>query len=108
VNTVELHGILGHDLEVRKDGDLAFARFSLGVEARWTGRDGEAVARTDWFRILAFNATARSLETFRSGDPVRVRGRLQASRHEQYGRNRAFVEVVATSIEVRLARPARP
>ena len=71
-------GRLGNDPEMKygKSG-AAYTRFSVAVNRRWKGKDGEKGEQTTWLRCTAFNALAESIAKHAAkGTLVFVQGRL--------------------------------
>ena len=64
------------DMKYGKSG-AAYTRFSVAVNRRWTGKDGEKGEQTTWLRCTAFNALAESIAKHADkGSLVFVQGRL--------------------------------
>jgi len=79
---VVIVGNLGSDPELRytPQGD-AVTSFSVATNRRWTGRDGQPVEETTWFRISAWGKQAESCNQYLSkGRQVLVEGRLVPDR----------------------------
>ena len=71
-------GRLGKAPEMKfgKSG-VAYTRFSVAVNRRWAGKDGEKREETPWLRCTAFNGLAESVnEHVDKGDLIFVQGRL--------------------------------
>ena len=71
-------GRLGKAPEMKfgKSG-VAYTRFSVAVNRRWAGKDGEKREETTWLRCTAFNGLAESVnEHVDKGDLIFVQGWL--------------------------------
>ena len=99
MNIVLLTGNLGQAPEVRDTKTTTVARFSLATNERFKDRDGERHERTDWHRVVAFGALAKTLEQLQAGDKVTVRGKLRTNTYEKNGEKRTAVEVHAAAVE---------
>ncbi len=75
---VLLVGNLGRDPELRyTPTGTAVCDFSLAVNTRWTGADGERQTKTTWFRVTAWRALAEHCAQYLSkGRQVMVVGRV--------------------------------
>ena len=97
LNRVTLLGHAGRDPESRElqDGEKK-VWFSLATTRRWKGRDGEAVEKTEWHRIVVFGGAAGPAgDMVRKGVPVLVEGRLATREFEdREGNTRTVTEVV--------------
>ena len=71
-------GNLGNDPEMRftPNGE-SVTSFSVAVNRRWTGRDGQQNQETVWFRVSAWGKQAENCEKYlHKGKQVYVEGRL--------------------------------
>ena len=100
INRVVLVGRLTRDPEMRTTSTgKSVASFSIAVDKRFKGADGEDTA--DFFRVSCWEKTAEFVANYLTkGRLVAVDGRLQ---HRKYvasdGTNREVVEVVAESVQ---------
>ena len=101
INTVTLTGYLGNAPEVEESKGVTYARFSMATSLTYRDGKNNKVERTDWHRVVAFGALAKTLARLGTGDRVAVHGRLQSNTYtpEGGGDKRTTVEVVASQIE---------
>jgi single-strand DNA-binding protein len=84
INKVIVIGNLGANPEVRAlPSGQNVANFSLATTERFTDRNGDKQARTEWHRIVAFGRLADTCEQFLSkGRQVYIEGRLTTRQYE--------------------------
>ncbi len=103
LNKILLMGNVGKDADLRysKTGS-ALAGFSLAVNNRKRGDNGEWEDQTEWFNIRLFGDTAEKLSQYiTKGKPIYVEGRLQTRTwDDQEGVKRTSIEVLANSIQL--------
>ena len=95
---VVLVGNLGRDPEMRySQNGTPITNFSLAVNRRRRGMDGNYVDETDWFRVTLFrNMAETSAEWLKKGSKVLVEGQLQIRTYTgQDGIERTSVDVNA-------------
>lgn len=99
---VILMGNLGNDPEMRyTPSGVPVATFSLAVNRRWTGTDGQHQEKTTWFRVTAWRKEAELVSQYLSkGRQVLVVGEIEEARAfmGQDGQPRASLEVTARNI----------
>ncbi len=99
INKAILIGNLGRDPEVRhlQDGNPV-VNFTLATSESWTDRaSGERRERTEWHRIVIFNARLADIaqKYLRKGSKVYVEGPMQTRKWtDQSGNERTTTEVV--------------
>lgn len=73
-------GNLGGDPEMRYTGDgKAVTNFSVAVNNKWSGKDGQLHEETVWYRVAAWGKTAEACNQYlQKGRQVFVEGRLRA------------------------------
>ncbi|UCG51253.1 MAG: single-stranded DNA-binding protein [Candidatus Latescibacterota bacterium] len=101
VNKVILVGNLGADPQLRyTPNGTAVANFNLATTERFTNRNGEREARTEWHRVVAWAKLAEICsEYLKKGKQVYVEGRLQTRQWEDQSGNKKYTtEVVATNM----------
>ena len=99
-NTV-IVGHVGRDPEMRYTASgTPVTTFSVAVNRRWTGSDGEVKEKTTWFRVTAWNKLAEiTNEHLRKGRLVLVDGEIEASAWMgQDGEPRATLELTARNV----------
>jgi single-strand DNA-binding protein len=77
------------------------ATFSLAVNRRWTGTDGQHQEKTTWFRVTAWRKDAELVSQYLSkGRQVLIVGEIEEARPfmGQDGQPRASLEVTARNI----------
>jgi len=84
INKVIVIGNLGANPVVRAlPSGRNVANFSLATTERFTDRNGDKQARTEWHRIVAFGRLADTCERFLSkGRQVYIEGRLTTRQYE--------------------------
>ena len=103
LNKVMLIGNAGKDAELRYTANgFATANFSLAVNNRRRGQNGEWEDQTEWFNIVLFGDTAERVSQYiTKGKPVYVEGRIQTRTwDDQEGQKRTSVEVIAATIQL--------
>ena len=100
INRVVLVGRLTRDPEMRTTSTgKSVANFSIAVDKRFKGGDGEDTA--DFFRVSCWEKTAEFVANYLTkGRLVAVDGRLQSRKYTASdGSNREVVEVVAENVQ---------
>ena len=108
LNRVQIIGRVGRDPEERftKNG-TGFVFFSMAVDRRWKGRDGESRKETDWFNVEAWGKLAEVCKNYvTKGRLLFVEGRMRTDRYEHEGETRYFTKVIASSLQM-LDRPVK-
>ena len=107
LNRVQLIGRLGRDPETRfTPKGSKICQFSVAVDHRWRGADGEMKERTNWFNIEAWGRLGEICQEYLGkGRLVFIEGRLQTDRYEQEGEPRYFTKVVAQQMLMLDRRP---
>ncbi len=102
LNRVMIIGRLGQDPEMRFTANgTAVTTFSVAINRRFSGQDGERREETEWVRVVAWARLAEQASQYLTkGRSVYVDGRLQTRKWEdQQGNPRSTTEVVAQTIE---------
>ncbi len=95
-------GRLGSDPQTRTlDDGTVVTSFSLAVNERWTGQDGEPKERVTWYRVTAWRGLGEVAGShLKKGRLVFVRGRPGVSAWtDQEGKARATLELTAEEIK---------
>ena len=102
LNLVQLIGNLGREPEGRfLPSGVKVCNFSLAVNRRWTGSDGEPKEATDWFNVEAWGRLGEICQEYLSkGSLVYISGRLQTDRYEHEGETRYFTKVIAQQMQM--------
>ena len=101
LSKVQIIGNLGRDPEMRYTPSGApVTEFSVAVNRRRRGQDGQQVDETDWFRVVCWSRLAEIADQYlRRGMRVYVEGRLQIRRYTgNDGQERTSVEVIANDL----------
>jgi|SRR5579875_1739425 len=87
LNKVMLIGNVGRDPEMRyTPSGSPVTNFSIAVNRRWTGRDGQPQEETQWFSVDCWNKLAETANQYvTKGKQVFVEGRIAL--HEWDDRN---------------------
>ena len=98
INKVTLVGNLGRDPEIRHTATgQKIAHLSVATSETWKDKSGERQERTEWHRVVIFNANLADFsERFlKKGSKVYVEGALQTRKFtDQSGQDRYTTEVV--------------
>lgn len=102
LNRVMLIGNAGKDCENRYTASgTAQGTFSLAVNNRAKGQNGEWEDVTEWFNIVLWGDTAEKLGQFiTKGKPLYVEGRLQTRSWDKDGVKQYRTEVIANTIQL--------
>ena len=108
LNKIMLIGNLGRDpeLNVTSDG-TPVTKFSLAVNRRYKGGDGEQKEETEWFNIVAWRQLAEICERYlHKGSKVYIEGRLTQRKYtDREGVQRIAVEVIASDMKMLDKKP---
>ena len=109
LNKTMLIGNLGKDpeLNVTSDG-TPVTKFSLAVNRRYKGSNGEQKEETEWFNIVTWRSLAEICERYlHKGSKVYVEGRLTQRKYtDREGVQRTMVEVIANDMRMLDKKPA--
>jgi len=95
-------GHLGRDPEMRyTQNGKPVTNFSVAVSRKFTGKDGQPVEKTKWFRVTAWNKLAELCNQYLSkGRLVLVTGEVDASAYTgQDGEPKASLEITARDVK---------
>ena len=99
---ITLVGNLGTDPELRyTPSGVPVANFSLAVNKRWTGQDGQRQEKTTWFRVTTWRKQAEiCAQHLSKGRQVLVVGEVDEARPwtDNEGNQRASLEVTAHNV----------
>ncbi|HET9016315.1 MAG TPA: single-stranded DNA-binding protein [Thermomicrobiaceae bacterium] len=101
LSKVQIIGNLGRDPEMRyTPSGAAVTEFSVAVNRRRRGQDGQQVDETDWYRVVCWSKLAEFADQYlKRGMRVYVDGRLQIRHYTgNDGQERTAVEVVANDV----------
>ncbi len=101
MNKVILVGNLGRDPEIRHtNSGQKIANLSVATSDTWKDKSGERQERTEWHRVVVFNANLADVaERFlHKGSKVYLEGALQTRKYtDQSGQERFTTEVVLSA-----------
>lgn len=99
---ITLIGNLGRDPEMRyTPSGVPVTTFTVAVNRRWTGQDGQPQEKTLWFRVTAWRKLAETASQYLTkGSKVLVVGTLEEPQAyiDREGQPRASLEVTAQDI----------
>lgn len=99
---ITLVGNLGNDPEMRyTPNGVPVTSFSLAVNKRWAGQDGQQQEKTLWFRVTAWRKSAELASQYLSkGRQVLIVGELEEPRTftDRNGTVRVSLDVTANEI----------
>jgi single-strand DNA-binding protein len=96
-------GRLGRDAELRyTPTGVPVCNFTVAVNERWNGQDGQPHERTTWFRVTAWRKLAESCSQYlHKGGLVMVAGPVAASTYTgNDGTLRTSLEVTANTLRM--------
>jgi single-strand DNA-binding protein len=101
LNRVQLIGHLGKDPATRfTPKGSKVCQFTVAVNRRWRGNDGQIQEATDWFNIEAWGRLGEICQEYlHKGSLVYIEGRLQTDRYEHEGEARYFTKVIAQQMQ---------
>lgn len=104
INKVILVGRLGKDPEIRSTpGGQTVTRFSLATDERFTDRNGEKQARTEWHNIVAWGRLGEICGQYlRKGKLVFIEGSIRTDSWDdkETGQKRYRTEIVARDMKM--------
>ena len=101
-------GNVGRDPEMRyTPNGKAVTNFSVAVNRRFKGKDGQMQERTKWFRVTAWDKLAELCNQYlRKGRLVLVAGEIDASAYaNQAGEPAASLELTAREVKFLGGKP---
>lgn len=106
INKALISGNIGGDPSLRQTASgMQVLSFSVAVNDRVKGEDGQWTDRPNWIDCVMFGARAQSVSRFLSkGSKVAIEGKLRWSQWERDGQKRSKIEVVVDEIEFMTSR----
>jgi single-strand DNA-binding protein len=105
---ITLIGNLGRDPEMRyTPSGVPVTTFTVAVDRRWTGQDGQPQEKTTWFRVTAWRKLAELASQYLTkGSKVLIVGTVEEPQAyiDREGQPRASLEVTAQDIRFLSAR----
>lgn len=110
INRVAISGNIGNDPDLRQTASgVQVLSFSVAVNDRVKGEDGQWTDRPNWIDCTMFGARAQSVSRFLSkGSKVAIEGKLRWSQWERDGQKRSKIEVIVDEIEFMTSRGDGP
>lgn len=110
INRVVISGNIGGDPSLRQTASgMQVLSFSVAVNDRVKGEDGQWTDRPNWIDCTMFGARAQSVSRFLSkGSKVAIEGKLRWSQWERDGQKRSKIEIVVDEIEFMTSRSDAP
>jgi len=101
LNKVQVIGNLGKDPEKRfTPNGKPVTTFSMAINRRWAGEDGQNRESTTWVNVETWNTLAENCAKYlKKGSLVYVEGRLQTDQYEKDGQTHHFTKVVAADVQ---------
>lgn len=97
-----LIGNLGSDPEMRyTPSGVPVTSFSLAVNRKWTGQDGQPQEKTTWFRVTAWRKLAETTSQYLTkGSKALVVGELEEARTytDRNGNTQVSIEITAQNV----------
>lgn len=102
INRVTISGNLGNDPELRSTASgMQVLSFSVAVNDRVKGANGEYEDRANWISCTMFGNRAESVSKYLSkGSKVAIEGKLRWSQWEKDGQKRSSIKVIVDDIEL--------
>jgi len=102
LNRVQIIGRLGKDpVEKATKKGTKSAFFTVAVDRRWKGSDGNSHKETDWFNVESWGRLGEvCLEYLTKGRLIFLEGRLRTDRYEKDGDVKFFTKVIARQMQM--------
>lgn len=106
INKALISGNIGGDPNLRQTASgMQVLSFSVAVNDRVKGEDGQWTDRPNWIDCVMFGNRAKSVSRFLSkGSKVAIEGKLRWSQWERDGQKRSKIEVIVDEIEFMTSR----
>ena len=110
INKALISGNIGGDPNLRQTASgMQVLSFSVAVNDRVKGEDGQWTDRPNWIDCVMFGNRAKSVSRFLSkGSKVAIEGKLRWSQWERDGQKRSKIEVIVDEIEFMASRGDAP
>lgn len=96
-NQVQLIGHVGNEPEIRElSNNKSLAKFSIATRHSYKDNNGNWINKTDWHQVVAWGASARSVEkSIEKGTEIALQGKLATRQWEdKNGETRYTTEVI--------------
>ncbi len=100
-NKVQLIGNLGNDPEIiNLESGKTLAKFSIATNENYKNAKGEKVTDTQWHNVVAWDKTAKIVESYLTkGKEVAIEGKLTSRSYEtKEGEKRYITEIVCSEL----------
>ncbi len=100
-NKVQLIGNLGNDPEIiNLESGKTLAKFSIATNENYKNAKGEKVTDTQWHNVVAWEKTAKIVESYLTkGKEVAIEGKLTSRSYEtKEGEKRYITEIVCSEL----------
>jgi single-strand DNA-binding protein len=106
-NRVMLMGNITRDIELRYlPSGMAVSEFSIAVNEKRKGSDGQWIDEANFFEIVLYGRTAEVASEYLSkGSPIFIEGRLRHETWEKDGQKRSKVRIVGEKMQMIGGRP---
>lgn len=106
INKVLISGNIGGDPSLRQTASgMQVLSFSVAVNDRVKGEDGQWTDRPNWIDCTMFGTRAEKIAQYLSkGTKVAIEGKLRWSQWERDGQKRSKIEVIVDEIEFMTSR----
>lgn len=110
INKALISGNIGGDPNLRQTASgMQVLSFSVAVNDRVKGEDGQWTDRPNFIDCVMFGNRAKSVSRFLSkGSKVAIEGKLRWSQWERDGQKRSKIEVIVDEIEFMASRGDAP
>ena len=100
-NIVILIGNLTKDPELKyTPGSSAVCSFTIAVNKKWTGKDGEKKEDVAFIECEAWQKTAEIIaEYLKKGSPIYIEGELKQDRWEKEGQKHSKIKVKVSNVQ---------
>lgn len=100
-NKVQLIGNLGNDPEIiNLESGKTLAKFSIATNESYKNSKGEKVTDTQWHNVVAWDKTAKIVESYLTkGKEVAIEGKLTSRSYDtKEGEKRYITEIVCNEL----------
>lgn len=100
-NKVQLIGNLGNDPEIiNLESGKTLAKFSIATNENYKNAKGEKVTDTQWHNVVAWDKTAKIVESYLTkGKEVAIEGKLTSRSYDtKDGEKRYITEIVCSEL----------
>ncbi len=102
MNKVILAGFLGRNPELKRtQNQVAVCSFSVATSEKFKNAAGEMQDKTEWHRIVAWNALAENCNKFLAkGSQVLLEGKIQTRKYKDKNEiEKSVTEIIASNVQ---------